>query len=208
MIDMLSLSIFALALLLNAGTPGPAVAALVSRVINRGWREVMPFVAALWVGEIIWMTCAVSGLSVLAEQFFFAFLIIKYCGVIYLFWLAIKMWTAPVTPADGSGEEMAPSSASAAKMFLAGLSITLGNPKVMVFYLALLPTLIDMTHVTVPGWGVIALTMLGVLAFVDTTWVALAHRARILLRTPSALHIANRIGAVSMGGAAASIASK
>ena len=47
------LAAFALALLINAGTPGPSIAALVSRVMTNGIRDVLPFLAALWFGEVV-----------------------------------------------------------------------------------------------------------------------------------------------------------
>lgn len=40
-----ALFLFALALLVNAGTPGPSIAALVSRVISSGWRDIAGTVA-------------------------------------------------------------------------------------------------------------------------------------------------------------------
>ena len=46
-----------------------------------------------------------------------------------------------------------PSAESPAKLFLAGMAVTLGNPKIMMFYLALLPTIIDLGSVTLLGWA-------------------------------------------------------
>ena len=76
--EPLSVVIFAGALLLNAGTPGPSIAALVSRVITNGWRDVLPFVAAMWVGEVIWLTMAMAGLTALAQTFQFGFHIVMW----------------------------------------------------------------------------------------------------------------------------------
>jgi len=94
--DISALVIFGLALAVAAGSPGPSLAALVARVIAHGWREVLPFAAAMWVGEALWLTLAVFGLSALAETFHLAFVAVKYCGVAYLLWLAWRMWRAPV----------------------------------------------------------------------------------------------------------------
>ncbi len=58
-----SLLIFAAALFVAAGSPGPSVAALVARVISKGFRDVFPFLAAMWIGEGIWLSCAVFGLA-------------------------------------------------------------------------------------------------------------------------------------------------
>lgn len=202
--DILALFLFALALLVNAGTPGPSIAALVSRVISSGWRDIAPFVAAMWLGEVIWLTVAMAGLSALAETFHVAFLILKYCGVAYLVFLAWKMWNEPVA----TDNETLPEGRSGWSMFAAGMALTLGNPKIMVFYLALLPTLIDLSNATISLWAIVAIVTLIVLAGIDIVWIMLAHHARRMLRTPRAMKIANRVGATSLGGAAAVIATR
>lgn len=93
-------------------------------------------------------------------------------------------------------------------MFMAGIAVTLGNPKVMVFYLALLPTIIDLRYLSVLGWAELTATMLAVLIGIDMTWVALASRARQFLKSPRAVRWANRFSAGVMTGAAAAIAAR
>jgi threonine/homoserine/homoserine lactone efflux protein len=165
--ELTSLLIFAGALLVAAGSPGPSIAALVARVISRGFRDVFPFLAAMWIGEGIWLSMAVFGLAFVAQTFHLAFVVVKWVGVAYLAYLAWKMWTAPV--AVGNSEM--PREDSPAKLFLAGMAVTLGNPKIMMFYLALLPTIIDLNAVTVLGWAELTLTMAVVLIAIDLTWV-------------------------------------
>src|SRR5262249_19844948 len=96
-----SLLIFAGALIVAAGSPGPSIAALVSRVISKGWRDVLPFLVAMWIGEGIWLSLAVFGLAFVAQTFHLAFLVVKWVGVVYLAWLAWKMWTAPIAVREG-----------------------------------------------------------------------------------------------------------
>ena len=59
-----SLLIFAAALFVAAGSPGPSIAALVARVIAKGFRDVFPFLLAMWIGEAIWLSLAVFWLVV------------------------------------------------------------------------------------------------------------------------------------------------
>jgi len=199
-----SLMIFAGALFVAAGSPGPSIAALVARVIAKGFRDVLPFLAAMWIGEAIWLSLAVFGLAFVAQTFHLAFVIVKYVGVAYLAYLAWKMWTAPVDVRDGS----MPREDSPAKLFLAGMAVTLGNPKIMMFYLALLPTIIDLASVTLLGWLELTLTMAVVLIAIDVGWVIAAAQARKLLKSRRAMKVANRISATTMAGAAAAIAAR
>ncbi|MCL7999593.1 LysE family translocator [Brucella sp. 21LCYQ03] len=204
--DLTSLVVFAGILVVAAGTPGPNVGALVARVISRGHKGVFPFMFGLWLGDAIWLSLAVWGLSAIANSFHTVFLVLKYLGVAYLIYLAWKMWIAPVeTTAD---ESAIPSYGEARKLFFSALAITLGNPKIMVFYIAILPTVIDITHVSVVGWLELLLVMFAVLAAVDSAWVVLAAQARRFLRSPRAMRIANRTSAGMMAGAAVAIATR
>jgi threonine/homoserine/homoserine lactone efflux protein len=199
-----SLLIFAGALLVAAGSPGPSIAALVARVISKGFRDVLPFLLAMWIGEAIWLTLAVFGLAVVAQTFHLAFLVLKWVGVAYLVWLAWKMWTAPVTTEGGQ----LPRAESPLKLFMAGMAVTLGNPKIMVFYMALLPTIVDLSMVSLLGWAELTATMVIVLVVIDLAWVYAGAQARRFLRSPRAMRLANRISATTMAGAAAAIAAR
>ena len=202
--ELQTLILFAGVLPLAAGSPGPSSAALVARVIARGPRSVMPFLAAMWVGEAIWLTAAVLGLAFIAQTFAAVFLVLKWLGVAYLLYLAWRMWRAPVV----TESEALPETDGGWRLFLAGMAVTLGNPKIMAFYLALLPALIDMGSVTLASWGGLVAVMLAVLVAVDFAWVATAGAARRLLKKPRAMRIAARLSACTMGGAAIGIATR
>lgn len=200
------MALFAAAILVAAGSPGPSIAALVARVITCGWRDVLPFVVAMWIGEILWLTAAVFGLAALAESLHWAFLILKYLGTAYLLYLAWCMWHFPVDVARTGPESVLRT--SRIRMFLAGFAVTMGNPKIMVFYLALLPNIVDLASLDVNGWLELCLTLLVLLALIDLSYMVLAGGARRLLKRPTTVRAANRVGAVCMTGAAVGIAAK
>jgi len=204
MLTLTTLLVFAGALFIAAGTPGPSVAALVARVISKGARDVLPFLFGMWAGDAIWLTCAIAGLSAIAETFYHAFVVIKWLGILYLLYLAWKMWFAKP---DVEEEEL-PQARSRGRMFLTGLAIALGNPKIMMFYIALLPSIIDIRAVSFGGWAELVVTLLVVLAVVDFTWMFLAAKARGFLKSPRAVRIANRASAATMAGAAMAIATR
>ena len=199
-----ALLLFAGALFLNAGTPGPSIAALVAQVLTRGARPVLPFVAAMWIGEALWLAAAIGGLAVLAERLHTVFVMVKWAGVAYLAWLAVQTWRGP----KGGADEGLPQASSAARLFATGMALTIGNPKIMVFYLALLPSLIDVGAVGVVDWLALTAVQIAVMAAVDLGWMGAAARARGFLSSPRALRLTRRASAVAMGGAAATIAAR
>jgi len=202
--ELATLGLFAAALCVNAASPGPSIAALVARVISHGLGSVLPFLLAMWIGETLWLIAAVLGLGFLAQSFALLFVVIKFAGVAYLLFLAWKMWTAPVRIEEGT----LPEGGSAVRLFLTGLAVTIGNPKIMVFYVALLPSLIDLNAVTVVGLAELVFVAFAILMTVDLVWAFGAAWARRWLKSPRAVRIANRTGAAAMGGAALVIATR
>ena len=203
--DLASLLIFTGALLVAAASPGPGIAAIVARVLGRGMNGAIAFTAGVALGDVVWLTIAVLGLAVVAQSFQAVFIVIKYAGAAYLLYLAWKLWTAPVAARDVAPDT---SDVKRVRLFVGGLAVTLGNPKVMVFYLALLPNIIDLAAVTVWGWLELSLVVLGVLTLVYGCYVALAARTRLLFTSPRAMRMVNRGTGAVMASAAAAIAAK
>jgi threonine/homoserine/homoserine lactone efflux protein len=88
------------------------------------------------------------------------------------------------------------------------LSVTLGNPKVAGFYLALLPNLIDLSQVNLLGYAELAGACIAVLTVVLGGYALVAARARVLFSSPRAARLFNRTGGTLMAGAAIAVASK
>jgi threonine/homoserine/homoserine lactone efflux protein len=203
--DLAGLVVFGTALLVAAASPGPGIAALVARVLGRGPRGAVAFSAGLAVGDVVWLACAVVGLAALAEAFHGLFLAIKYGGVAYLAYLAYRIWTAPVEARALAAET---AREHPFRLFLAGLALTLGNPKVMVFYLALLPTILDLSRVTLWGFAELVGVTLSVLGLVFAAYALAAARARRLFTSPRALRALNRATGAAKAGAAVAIAAR
>ncbi len=203
--DLAGLLVFATALFIAAASPGPGIAAIVARVLGRGTQGAAAFGAGLAIGDVIWLTFAIAGLAALAQAFHGVFLVVKWAGAAYLLYIAYKLWTAPAAPQEVVADAQAE---HPAKVFLGGLAVTMGNPKVMVFYLALLPTIVDLTRITLLGYAELVGATLTVLAVVFAGYIGLASRARRLFTSPRAIRILNRTTGTVMAGAAAAIASR
>ena len=202
--DLAALAVFTTALLIAAASPGPGIAALVARVLGRGRDGAAAFAAGLILGDLVWLAAAVLGLSVVASSFHGLFLAIKYGGAAYLLWLAWKLWTAPVTGIDVAAVERD----HPLRLFLGGLAVTLGNPKVMVFYLALLPGLIDIARIDATAYAELAAIIVAVLVLVFGAYSLMALRARALLRSRRLVRLVNRGTGALMAGAAVAVASR
>jgi threonine/homoserine/homoserine lactone efflux protein len=190
---------------LAVGTPGPGVAAIIARSLAHGFKGAPAFIAGFVVGDLVWFAVAATGLAALAKTAATLFVTIKWAGVAYLLFLAYRLWTAPARAVslqdEGKGEH-------GWKAFASSLVLTLGNPKAILFFLALLPTVIDLTTLDALRFVEISMAMCVVLPAVLFGYVLLAAKARTLFTTPKAVQRLNRGAGVAMAGAAAVIATR
>lgn len=197
-----TIATYALALFVVALIPGPGITALVARALGTSFSESLAMAVGISLGDLVFLTAVVLGLSVVAQTFGFVFLIIKYAGAAYLIWMAYKIWTSGIVRTDIAATKRA----SVFQALLSGLFVTLGNPKAMLFYLALVPTLIDITAITFTDYLILIVVSIAVLLVVTIPYIALAAKARDLLRHPSALKRLNRASATFLAGTAGYIA--
>lgn len=194
---------YAIALGVAAAIPGPGITALVARALGSGFLASFWMSIGLVLGDLTYLVAVLFGLAVLAQTFGVAFLVIKWLGVAYLVWLAWKLWTAGII---GQNLQAETKKESALSSMLAGWTLTLGNPKTMIFYLAITPTIIHLETVTlVDGVVLVAITAV-VLMIVIIPYLILAAKARGLFAKPKTLKIINRVAAGFLGSAAAAIA--
>lgn len=156
----------------------------------------------LLVGDLVWLACAVLGVAALAQAYQPMFFAMKYLGVAYLLYLAWQLWTAPILPA---GTE-APVRGEGPRLLLVGLAMALGNPKTMLFYMALLPTIVDLREVGAVDLLSLTTTVTVIYSVVLAGYVFLAARARDFVRSPRARKAVNRVSGGVVAGAAATIA--
>jgi threonine/homoserine/homoserine lactone efflux protein len=195
---------YSAALALAVAVPGPGIVAMVARGLGSGFRAALPMTLGIALGDLVYLTAAVLGLAYVAQTFGLIFMGFKYAGAGYLAYLAYKFWTS------GAGMEKVEARRAEGPFvsFISGLMVTLGNPKVMVFYLALLPAIIDLSTVTLNDYLALMALTSAILLLILLPYLALAARTRALLQTPVALRRISRTAACFLGGAALAIAAR
>ena len=186
---------YAAALAVAAVIPGPGVAALVGQALGNGLRPALFFLIGITLGDVAWLTIAVAGLAALAQVFAGALLVVKLLGGAYLIWLAWKFWTsdAGIIRAQGARPQ------DGLRPVLAGFTLTLGNPKTIIFYMALLPSVLNLRQVHLTEWSMLALLTVLVLFAVLSPYAVLAAKARGMMKSTEALARINRTAAGIIG---------
>jgi len=202
--SLYGLALFALVYALAVAAPGPGVAAIVARSLGRGVSGAPAFIAGFLAGDLIYFTLAAMGLAVLAQRAHTVFLVVRYAGAAYLLFLAWRLWSTPVRGLQAVPERRE----RPLQLFVGSLALTLGNPKTMVFFLAVLPTVVELKSLTRGGFVAIALVIGCVLPLVLGAYALFAARARARLSRPATLRWLQRGTGAVMAGAALAVASR
>ena len=189
---------------LTVASPGPGVAAVIARGLTHGMKGAPAFILGFMVGDLVWFALAATGLAALARTAATLFIAIKWIGVAYLLYLAYKLWTAPPERVEVKADDRA----HGWRAFMASFTLTLGNPKAILFFLALLPTVIDLTTMNALRFVEISLAMCVVLPTVLFVYALLSAKARQLFTSPGAVRRLNRTSGVAMAGAAVVVATR
>lgn len=133
---------FFLAIIVFAITPGPGVFALLSRAMTRGARSCYSLALGMTISDIVYLVLACFGLAAIAEHWGGLFSVIRIVGGLYLIYLGWRMWH---DRAQLAGEANSHSAQTELSSFIQGFLISASNPKVILFYIAFLPTFMDLT---------------------------------------------------------------
>jgi len=193
---------FTLAYMAAIAVPGPFVAALVARAMAEGPRVAVPMVLGASLGDMVWGCFALFGLALIATYIAPLIVVLKYAGAAYIVWIGWRLLTSPLAkietpePQEGDGWRAA----------LSGFSITMGNPKPMTFFLAILPGFFDLATLTLAEKMQILMVLPPVLLTILGLYVLLAVRARAMLSNAKSVQRINRTAGGAMIAAGTAIA--
>lgn len=191
---------FLLAIIIFAITPGPGVFAILGRALMSGARSCVTLCLGMAISDIVYLLLACMGLATIAENFGDLFTIIRFAGAAYLFYLAWKMWHAPLNIHLDTKEK---AKGDAMMSFIQGFLISASNPKVILFYIAFLPSFIDLTSLTTDDIVLVSLlTLIGLMIGLMAIAIS-ASTARRQLKSTKAMKRLNRTAGSIMAGAGA-----
>jgi len=195
---------FFLALFIFGITPGPGVFAVLARALASGARSCLGLAFGMVVSDMLYLLFACLGLAAIATQWGELFTIIRWLGAAYLIYLGIRLWRAPV--ADAGVPVMRGRDHAAG--FVQGFLISASNPKVILFYIAFLPTFMDLGALDALDVALALVLSLVALMLALMSIAVGAARARRLLRTPRAVQRLNRSAGSIMIGAGVFLATR
>jgi threonine/homoserine/homoserine lactone efflux protein len=135
MIETQKLSLFLTASLILAATPGPGMLYVLSRTLAGGKREGILSSLGTFLGGMVHVVAAATGLSIVLASSAIAFSIVKFAGAGYLIYLGIRLIKNAPHDADLSGVMHT----AAGSPFRQGIVTEVLNPKTALFFLSFIP---------------------------------------------------------------------
>jgi threonine/homoserine/homoserine lactone efflux protein len=152
MMDLERLFAFALMTFLTSVVPGPSVLFVMSQTIWRGARSGWAALIGLQVGYLFWWALAALGLGSLARAFPLAFQLLAIGGAAYIGWLGVQ---AIRHAGEAAGTDGTPARQPSIRAFRDGILVAIGNPKALIYVVALLPPFVDADRPILPQLGLL-----------------------------------------------------
>ena len=197
---------FIIIMLALAALPSASVALVVTSSATQGIRNGVAAAIGIVAGDLVLIALVLLGLSVLAETMGIFFAILKYAGGAYLIWLGYSLLRAN-TGSDKLTQQGGPGSLFASAF--AGLMLTLGDLKAILFYASLFPSLFDLSELTETDIAFVVATTVFTVGGVKLIYALAARRLAVRVSSPK-LHRSTRTlgGGMLVGMGAYLIVSK
>ena len=180
-------------------SPGAGAIASMSSGLNYGFRRGYWNALGLQLALLVQIGIVAAGVGVLFATTPWAFMVVKWFGVLYLLYLAYLQWKAPTQSIKIQQEQ---SDKSIAKLVLHGFLVNMSNPKAIVFLLAVLPQFLDLSKPQWIQYLIMAVTMITIDLIVMAGYTGLAAKVLRVLKSPKQQKVMNRTFAVLFACAA------
>jgi threonine/homoserine/homoserine lactone efflux protein len=186
--------------------PGPNVLFVVSRSLMLGRLAGVGTAAGGQIGVYLQVVAVAFGVGALVQQSVAVFTVIKLAGAAYLIGLGVQAIRHRRSLRDAL--EVAAQPRSVARILRDGIVVGVSNPKVIVFFAAVLPQFVSRSagHVQVQML-LLGSVFLAIAVVCDSSWALAAGTARAwLARSPRRLEMVGGAGGLAMIGIGASLA--
>ena len=174
-----------------AVSPGAGAIQSMATGLTHGVRRGYWSILGLEVGLMLQLALVAVGLGAVVANSIIAFNVIKWAGVAYLIYLAVRQWrTATIDLREQIGKAM---DGGRLKLVVRGFLVNATNPKGLVFLLAVLPQFVVPTAPLAPQYLIIAATMVPIDLIVMGGYASLAARLLRWLTTPRQQTAVNRV---------------
>jgi threonine/homoserine/homoserine lactone efflux protein len=186
--------------------PGPSVLFVVTRSLTLGRRAGLATVVGNAAGVYVQVVLVALGIGAIVQESIAVFTAIKLCGAAYLVYLGVQSFRHRRSLAAALHAPVEP---KVLRRILAdGFLVGVFNPKVIVFFMAVLPQFVDRSAGSVPAQLLLLGAVFCAIALLcDSLWALLAGATRSwLVSSPRRLAAIGGTGGLVMIGLGAGLA--
>lgn len=202
MMEAQTILTFCLAFFVFAASPGPDNLTILSKTVSNG----PAYGAAYGLGVVTSIFCfvilAAIGFNAVSQYMNENLRFIQYVGAIYLIYTGVMMWRSKP---EIKARVMR---GGVFRLYFTGFFLNISNPKMPIFYLALLPGVVGVRPLTISD----TVVLLAVIAVVEVVVVGghvlIGHKAKSALTDPKRVRTLNRGAGALMVGAGVLVASR
>lgn len=192
------------AMIFCAAAPGPGVFACIAKALASGFKASLFVIFGIVLGNVVFLIVAILGLSAMAQMLGDMFILIKWVGGAYLFFLGWKMWR--VEPRIADSEKILINNTRSD--LIGGLIVPFSNPKVILFYVSFLPSFVNLSALNSFDIMIAAFLIAFALIIVLAGYSFIASRSRRIFKSHRALRNLNRGAGGAMMGTGVFIATQ
>jgi|ETNmetMinimDraft_8_1059916.scaffolds.fasta_scaffold05189_4 threonine/homoserine/homoserine lactone efflux protein len=191
--ELSTFSIIVFTTWLFALTPGPGIMALVSISTSRGFASCMLYSVGAVLGDLVYLCLVILSLDVLSEQISPILNVVRVFGAAYLIYLGYSQWN--YGPMSVNKED---TSSSSSREVITGFIVSVTNPKVMIFYLSILPVMVELERFSLfYNLQIVFAVVTGVISAL-IIWSLLGSSLRKLINSPGAGERVNKVAGMVM----------
>lgn len=191
-----------ISLVVLAITPGAGALLVIATTVRYGWRLAIATIIGIVSADYIFISLVFFGIAAIAQHFYLLFTLLQWFGVVYIGFLGVQLFFVPQTNQATSKKY----GDSYIAQCILGCAVTLGNPKAIIYYSSVLPTVISTTAVVLGDY--IALLLVTTVAICGTmsVYCYLAHTLQARNLPPNTTRRLRLVAAVLLIGTAALLA--
>jgi threonine/homoserine/homoserine lactone efflux protein len=194
--------LFATATFFISAAPGPNMLLILSQSVRFNIHSAVWGALGCLTALLIMQAASAAGLGVLLRSAPAVFDVLRWGGAIYLVYLGVKIFRAPVEAQD-IDKTVSVAQPTALTLYKTGFMTAASNPKALLFAAAFFPQFLNPSLPQLPQFGI----LLGTFVVIETSWYLVyaigGQKLAVYLKRASVLKTFNRVtGAVFVGFAA------
>jgi threonine/homoserine/homoserine lactone efflux protein len=195
--------LFATATFFISAAPGPNMLLILSQSVRFNIHSAIWGALGCLTALLIMQTASAAGLGVLLRSAPAVFDVLRWGGAIYLAYLGLRIFLAPVSSQQEIGQPTQVSQPTALTLFKTGFMTAASNPKALLFAAAFFPQFLNPSLPQLPQFGI----LLGTFVVIETSWYLIyaigGRHLAVYLKRSAVLKTFNRVtGAMFVGFAA------